>query len=132
MLIGCDGGGSGPERFDLSGAVNFDGKPVPFGQIVFEPDSSAGNSGPQGFAEIRDGKYDTKAGGKGTVGGAHVIRITGSEGESRDENNPAEVLFSDYETTADLPKEDSTKDFDVPPDAATFGPADSGRPIDDV
>ena len=116
---GC-GGTDGPTTFNLSGNVTFDGKPVPAGQIVFEPDSAAGNSGPQAFAAIRDGKYDTTT-GKGTVGGPHVVRITGteaggaggtSEAGPETEEAPTE-LFSDFQTKADLPKELSTMDFAV-------------------
>lgn len=113
---GCGGGSAdGPSRYELSGSVTYDGKPVPFGQIIFAPDSAAGNSGPQGFAEIRDGNYET-ADGKGTVGGPHVVQITGfgSDPSTGTEENPVPSLFSDYQTKADLPKEDSTMDFQVP------------------
>lgn len=113
---GCGGGGTdGPARYGLSGTVTYDGKPVPFGQMIFSPDTAAGNSGPQGFAEIRDGKYQT-AEGKGTVGGPHVVQITGfgSDPATGSEDNPVPPLFSEYQTKADLPKEDATMDFEVP------------------
>ncbi len=113
LLTGC-GGPSGPERYDLSGTVQFAGQPIPAGQIVFEPDSSKGNSGPQGFAEIRDGKYDTRKEGRGTIGGPHRVRITGYDGVSLDEMHPAKALFAEYQTTVDLPKKGGTHDFDVP------------------
>ena len=94
-------GASGPERYELSGTVQFQGKPVPAGQIVFEPDSSKGNVGPQGMAEIREGKYDTR-GGRGMVGGPHVVRIRGYDRLSLDEMHPPQPLFPEYETTVDL------------------------------
>lgn len=120
-VCGC-GGDAGPDRYDVSGTVTFNGQPVPAGHIIFEPDTSADNSGPQGAADIRDGKYDTGADGRGTVGGPHVVRISGFESFSEDENNPAKPLFTDYETTVDLPEETTTKDFDVPASAAQAGP----------
>ena len=93
------------------------------GQIVFEPDRSAGNSGPQGFAEIRDGKYDTTT-GKGTVGGVHIVRISGYEGgaaggvseEGSETEGSATELFAGFQTNADFPKEASTMDFAVTSD----------------
>ena len=119
LLSGC-GGPSGPATYDLSGNVTLDGKPVPGGQIVFEPDRTAGNSGSQGFAEIRDGKYDTTT-GRGTVGGAHIVRISGHEGgpaggaseAGSETEGSVTALFSDFQTKADLPKEPSTMDFEV-------------------
>lgn len=115
-LVGC-GGDSGPKRYDLSGTVTYDGKPVPAGTIIFEPDSSKGNPGPQGVAEIRDGKYDTSKNGKGLIGGPHIVRITGFDRATEDETTTAEPLFSEYKIEVDLPKEGGTKDFEVPADA---------------
>lgn len=104
-LAGCGGSSDTTRRFDLSGAVTFEGKPVPAGTILFEPDPGKGNKGPAGFAKIADGKFDTAAGGKGTIGGPHVVRITGSD---------KATLFSDYVTSADFPQQKATKDFEVP------------------
>ncbi len=114
---GCSGGSDDPRGIGLSGRVTFDGQPVPFGRIVFTPDKQAGNSGPQGFAEIRNGTYDT-ASGKGTVGGPHVVRITGfgANPAAGDEDNPVPALFPDFETKHDVPRSTSTHDFDVPAD----------------
>jgi len=114
--VGC-GGDAGPTRYDLSGSVTFDGKPIPAGNIIFEPDSSKDNSGPQGVAEIRDGKYDTSTTGKAPVGGPHIVRISGFDRFSEDETNPAQPLFGEYEMKADLPLESGTMDFEVPADA---------------
>jgi hypothetical protein len=110
---GCSGS-SGPQRYRVSGAVTHGGKPVPAGQIIFEPDSSKRNTGPQGYAEIRDGKYHIASTDKGVVGGAYRIHISGYDRFSQDENNPAKPLFPEYVTTVDLPKQDSTRDIDVP------------------
>lgn len=59
-LAGC---GKEPANVvHVSGTVTFDGKPVPLGMIVFEPDPSKSNSGRQGHADIKDGKFDTPPG----------------------------------------------------------------------
>lgn len=116
VLLGC-GGESGPARIDLQGSATFDGQPIPYGQIMFIPDSSKGNKGPAGTATIKDGKYSTVGSGKGIVGGPHTLRVSAFDGK---EDTAAELpfgtpLFPDYELKADLPTPESggTADFDV-------------------
>ncbi len=48
----------GPVRYTLSGTITMpDGKPVPAGEINFEPDGQAGNKGPPRW--LRFGKANT-------------------------------------------------------------------------
>jgi hypothetical protein len=109
---GC-GGGAG--RYDVSGKVTFGGKPVPAGTVVFEPDAAKGNDGPQGFAPITGGTYDTARGGRGTVGGPHRVTVLGCDGVRVTETSPqGKPLFDPYVTAADLPRATTTVDFDVP------------------
>src|SRR5438477_2758334 len=111
MLVGC----GGRKIYSLSGTITFQGKPVPAGQIVFEPDASAGNSGQAAFAKIKDGRYDTRIDGSGTLGGPHLVRIHGRDGIPRGELLNGLPLFRrDYETKVDLPKADAKQDFEVP------------------
>lgn len=107
-LPGCGASGDSPQRFDVSGAVTFDGKPVASGTVLFEPDPGKGNRGPAGFAQIREGKFDTALGGKGIIGGPHVVRISGGD---------KIAAFSEYVISVDLPRQRSTRDFDVPASA---------------
>ena len=112
-LVGC--GTDGPPRFDVAGQVTFRGQPVPAGTIIFEPDSTKGNDGPQGMAPIENGTYSTAKGGRGTVGGPHHVTILGCDGVNLSETSPqGKPLFAPHVTTADLPKERSTFDFVVP------------------
>ncbi len=111
-LAGCS---SGERIYQLSGAITYDGKPVPKGTIVFEPDSTAGNSGGSGFAKIQDGRYDTSIlDGRGVVGGPHLVRIMGLDGVPRGELLNGIPIFQEYSSTADLPKKNGTQDFTVP------------------
>lgn len=104
--LGC--GDDGPKRYRLSGEVKFDGQPIPFGDVLFTPDGSKKNTGPQGFANIRDGKYDTgDSEGKGIGGGATIIRVTGFTG-------PGGKLLCEVEIPVDLPAADGTHSIDVP------------------
>lgn len=117
-LAGCSGT-DGASQYELSGTVTFQGKPIPAGTITFEPDAVKGNRGRQGFATIKDGRYDTREGGRGTIGGAQVVQISGTDGISAGETFPTgKPLFEPYTTSVDLPKESSTHDFDVPASAA--------------
>lgn len=105
-VTGC-GGNAGPRRFNLSGTVTFDGKSIPAGSIVFQPDTANGNSGPQGVAEIRNGKYST-ADGRGMIGGPHIVRITGFDAIAASENDVVNALFGEYEVKVDLPAKSGT------------------------
>jgi hypothetical protein len=110
LLAGC----GGQKIYHVSGTVTFKGKPVPTGQIVFEPDASAGNAGQAAFAKIKDGRYDTRLEGQGTLGGPHLVRIHGRDGVPRGELLSGMPLFKDYDTKVDLPKADAKQDFEVP------------------
>jgi len=119
-LLGC-GGSSG---YHISGNATFNGKPIPVGKIYFTPDAAKKNTGAAGWADIKDGKYDTRSsGGMGIIGGPTLVRIEGSDGVKLDEERPnGTPLFAYYETPVDLPKSNSTKDFDVPASAASATP----------
>ncbi|MGQ9504747.1 MAG: hypothetical protein ACUVQG_06520 [Thermogutta sp.] len=123
-VMGC--GERRPTLYHVSGTVTFGGKPVPAGSIIFEPDTSKGNQGPAGFAAIKNGRYDTRDAGRGTVGGPHVVRITGLDGVPAEELPQGTPLFPEYTTQIDLPKKELTQDFDVPTTGKSQKPAGSG------
>lgn len=117
-MMGCGTGEEGPARYPVSGSVTYDGQPVPRGTVAFEPDSSKGNNGPAVVAPIQDGRYET-ASGAGTVGGPHLVRIEGFDGQPTTLPDgmampDGKKLFPDFSTTAELPNEAATQDFDVP------------------
>lgn len=112
---GC--GTRGPQRFRVSGTVTHAGSPVPMGTIVFEPDVMRGNSGPQAFAPIENGRFDTAAPHcKGSVGGPTVVRIDGYslDPNALDVTTATRQSFPTHEVRIDLPRADTTRDFDVP------------------
>jgi hypothetical protein len=131
LPLGCGGGGT----THVSGKITFMGNPVPAGKIYFVPDASKGNSGPTGYADIKDGKYDTsKTGGKAPVSGPVIIAIEGidpsgppDKAESPDVT--AKLLFARYEMPFDVPKSSTTKDIDVPESAAKAPAAPKERAI---
>jgi len=116
VLAGCKP--SGPAEYRRTGTVQFDGKPVPMGKIFFEPDVSAGGSGPTGYADIVDGRYTT-AGGKDARGGPTIVRVTGYSNENPDKiSGFGQPLFAEFETKLNLPEKASEHDIEVPASAA--------------
>jgi hypothetical protein len=110
LLAGCSGGQS--DRLRISGEATFDGQPIPYGEVQFTPDGAKQNSGPQGIATIKDGKYDTSASeGKGFAGGHTVVRVIGLSG-------PGGKPLCDFEYRVELPRTDTTHDVQVPKSAA--------------
>lgn len=100
----------------VSGNVTFKGKPVPMGVIQFTPDTAAGNQGMAGFAEIRDGKYDTQTSGRGIESGAVTVTI---DAYSMQDVHPdikphGDALIIGYKQKANIGTDpSSTLDFNI-------------------
>lgn len=126
LVAGC---GKNSERANVDGTVTFDGKPVPAGSIVFSPDVSKGHRGPEGFAPIENGRYDTRRGGKGTTPGPLKVTIYGCEPTPAAketqavEGSPGTPLFPSYTTHIEMSESDHTFNFDVPATASPKKPA---------
>jgi hypothetical protein len=117
LVAGCTD--PGPKRYRVSGEAKFNGAPIVFGDVVFTPDGSKQNSGPQGIAQIRDGKFDTVGlDGKGIGGGPMVVKVTVHSGPL----DKGGKFICEYEYTVDLPRGDTTHNIEVPASAAKKGP----------
>lgn len=114
---GCKGE-SGPPRYDLSGTVTYDGKPVPAGEVSLEPDGSRGNSGPACIAVIENGQYKTEP-KMGIVGGPYIARIAGFDGVPVGDMTVGTSLFPTYQTEVEFPQQTTTHNFEIP---ASTGP----------
>ncbi|MEW4561976.1 hypothetical protein AB1K70_05585 [Bremerella sp. JC770] len=116
ILSGCQPS-SDVQRYNVRGSVTYEGKPVPTGTIMMTP--ANGNKGPGGYAEIRDGRFDTATTGQGPTGGPHHVVIQGYDGKSNPANElpMGKALFDPYETDVNLPTSDTTNDFDIPASA---------------
>jgi hypothetical protein len=104
-------------RFDLWGTVTFKGRPVPAGLIAINPDLSKGNDGPQGLAEIRDGRFDTRRLDKGAPSGPVLLLIDGFDGVPQPDSPYGKPLFLGYKVSMELPKEATEKNIEVPASA---------------
>ena len=104
----------GPRRHQVSGIVTPAGKPVPPGEIVFEPDSSKGTNAPGSVAQIKDGRYETHP-GLGVVSGAYIVRITPFDGIPNKASMSGNVLLSTpHVENVEFPAETTTRDFAIP------------------
>ena len=112
-LLFCLAAASGcsPEEklYRVSGVVTHNGKPIPKGLIFFDPQAE----GPQGFANIVNGKYDTAEQGQGVRGGTYDVRVNGFDGVEANEAPFGQGLFPEFTTTKELPEADSTYDLDI-------------------
>lgn len=116
LLAGCGAGGSDVTLYDVSGTVSYNGKPVPFGSVLFIADADEGNTGPQGVAEINDGKFNTAQAGRGVVGGAYKVIIKGRsvQGSAEDDEGQSPApLFAAYQTAVVFPEENTVQEFEV-------------------
>tara|TARA_R110002095_G_scaffold76879_1_gene65798 strand:+ start:8375 stop:8782 length:408 start_codon:yes stop_codon:yes gene_type:complete len=115
LIAGCSSAVDGPPRYKVSGEVSYDGKPVPAGYLVIEPDHELGNQGPQARLEIVNGMFTTRS-GKGAISGPVIVRIYGMDGIPDEEKglNQGASLFDEYITKLELPAENSVHTFVVP------------------
>lgn len=130
LALGC--GSDSTTR--VTGKVTFKGAPVPAGKIYFNPDPSKGGKGASGYADIKDGYYDTSSsGGRDAPVGPVIIAVEGIDPGSKDTKDKsddvaAKLLFARYEVSFDVPKGGTvTKDIDVPA-SAEKGPVEPKGP----
>ena len=117
-IAGCGKKDSG--RVAVWGEVTWKGRPVPMGVIYFSPDTKKGNRGPQGFALIKDGHYDSRdARSKGCVTGPQVVVVQGCNGLGVSGDFPyGRPLFASYEMPIEVAAEGGQMDLTVPDSVA--------------
>lgn len=106
------------EYHTVSGQITYKGKPLPYGSVIFEPDSKEGNSGAQGFAEVENGTFDTSKKGRGVLGGAYNVYISGQAEKGNPEKGVIPPpLFRDFQVKINLPKKSTVQNFNIPSNA---------------
>ncbi|MBY0527685.1 MAG: hypothetical protein K2R98_30080 [Gemmataceae bacterium] len=80
LALGC-GGSKGGALAPVTGKVNYRGKPLQTGTIVFSPDAVRGSSGTLSVAEIQpDGSYRLKSGDAvGAAPGCYRVTVAAVE-----------------------------------------------------
>lgn len=118
LLAGC--GPEGPKRYDRWGTVTHQGRPIPAGMLYFDPDQNPakmGKGGPQGYAIIKDGKYDTREKpDTGPGAGPYLVRVFAADGIEGPEAPVGKMLFQDQvQIEVDLPAEPKELPIVIPP-----------------
>lgn len=117
LCSGCD---RGPQMYEVTGRITYEGKEVPAGRIVFTPDHTKGNSGAQGVARVNAGELKTEP-ERQVVGGPHWIQLLAYDGvayEDREGVMPqGRALFPLTQVAVDLPLADAKLDIRVTPGA---------------
>jgi hypothetical protein len=126
---GCSNNGS--QRVAVWGDVTWKDKPVPTGIVYFSPDTKKGNKGPQGFALIKNGHYDSRdARSKGCVTGPQVVIVQGCNGEGISGTFPyGRPLFASYEMPVEVSAEGGQMDLKIP-DSVPPATAASGSDVE--
>jgi hypothetical protein len=121
-LGGC--GSKGPQNYRVFGTVNFKGAPLAEGVIMFAP--AEGNTGASTSIPIKDGKYESAAGG-GLPPGRYKVMISAGAGGGAPKNPDEPPGISDvqkelipekYNVRSDIirevqPNNNNQFDFDI-------------------
>jgi hypothetical protein len=112
-------GGCGEKTLDrirISGTVTYEGKPVEFGAIFFEPTESVGKIAPTVYLPVRGGKYDSED--NGPIKGKYRVTVGGMDKskETKDDDGITNTpqLFPDYKFEVEIPPPDNKLDVEVP------------------
>jgi hypothetical protein len=113
VVICCGCESSSLKYYPISGTVTYNGESFPHGTLVFTPDSSKGNSGPQCITSIINGKYYTEK--NGLLAGPVIVEISGTHALTTDgPNGPSGLsLFSGFEERFEMPSKPFQKDFNI-------------------
>lgn len=120
VLFGCLYAGLSctpqPQVYRIHGTVTTtEGIPIPAGMIYFDPEGARTSPGVQGYAYIKEGKFDTADEGRGASGGKYLARVQGFNGEANGELPLGEPLSGEEEFKLDLPLGEPQQAFQLPP-----------------
>lgn len=105
--------GSGNGRQELEGSVTYQGKPLPYGTVTFEPDKSMGQNAVQASGEVVDGRLKTTP-GFGARPGPHVALVTGYDRAPTDNGPAPRELFVNVSVPVVVEPGSKTVNLDVP------------------
>lgn len=102
LFMGCRKG-SGPERFEVSGKVTYNGEPISDGDITFQPDQ--GTNAPTASGTIKSGVYKLE-GEFGVAAGTYEVKVNSYRAAAPGDNKlPGGDLDAPPETPG-VPKRD--------------------------
>ena len=114
-VAGC--GDSGPPTYPISGAVTFEGKPLPTGSMTFIPQASSARTT---VAKIVDGQYATELTEGAWTVNIQAVRETGpvipALGEAPREQYIPAKYNRESTLTVSVPTDKAEHDFDLEPE----------------
>ncbi|MDR0338491.1 MAG: DUF4198 domain-containing protein [Planctomycetaceae bacterium] len=114
IVIGCNS--SSLKRYQVSGTVTLDGQPVAEGEIRFSPDNAKGNTGPQGYAAIENGKFKTLK-ETGVIVGPMYATVTAVEPiqgeEKNDGSSSRKIIFENWNYAFEMPAKPYVLDLNI-------------------
>lgn len=111
-VCGC-GAGTPKGLMPVRGTVTFASSPVPYGEVVFEPDAAKGNRGPQSRCPIEGGNYTTRRGFGAPIGPV-IVTVTGFTARPTFDPSPTQQLFKPHSFRAVLEPTVPRLDIAVP------------------
>lgn len=121
VLLAAAAGCAKSDRYPVSGTVRVGTEAVRGGFVIIEPVGGGNAAGPQGYAKIRDGAFDTRDGGEPAAAGPVVVRVQGWGAPS--ERFPNGVpLCTAYEVRMTLEAKANTLELAVPESARVKEP----------
>jgi hypothetical protein len=114
VVIGCNPGSL--KRYQVSGTVTFDGQPVAEGEIRFSPDNTKGNTGPQGYAAIKNGNFKTLKETGVIVGPmyATVTAVDPIKGEEKNDGSSSrKIIFENWNYAFEMPAQSHVLDLKI-------------------
>jgi len=127
-ILACLAGCAEDKIHDVSGTVMHGDVPLPAGIIWFDPDPKHPAQPPQGYAYIKDGKFDTLDKGRGVKSGAYLIRVEGFDGKPGNELPLGKPLFTDYHENREFPGGKVELEIKIPKKSEATPPAAKPRP----
>lgn len=117
------------DRLTVTGSITWKGKRIPAGTIYFDPDVIKKNSGPQGVAMIKDGKFDTRfANSRGCVQGSHIATIHACDGKNKSESKPfGNKMFKPYTVEVEIPANGGEVNLVVPDSIIELKPSNESE-----
>jgi hypothetical protein len=114
VVIGCNP--DGLKRYQVSGTVTFDGQPIAEGEIRFSPDNTKGNTGPQGYAAIQNGKFTTLK-ETGVIAGSMYATVTAVDPikgeEKNDGSSSRKIIFENWNYAFEMPAKSHVLDLKI-------------------
>lgn len=115
ILLTCGCGGDPFERSQVTGKVTLDGEPIPYGEVLFSPDTEKGNSGPSVVAPIGPGGIYVTLSDRGAVPGPTIAMIVAFDNspDAVTGGGSPNLLVDNFPVEVEVPQGSGEINFDL-------------------